>query len=66
MSEKLQTLFFPDTVYIGVGDGGAGGTFPEKYSGKVFFGQLLRKILAFFGQKSCKIPGILLTVRAKS
>jgi len=38
---------------IGVGDGGARG--PQN-SGKNFFGQLLCKSMAFFGQKSCEIP----------
>ena len=43
-------------VLIGVGDGGGGrgARAPLKF-GKILFGQLLHKIRAFFGQKSCKI-----------
>jgi len=37
---------------IGVGDGGQGGHVPPKIRAKVFFGQLLRKILAFFSGKN--------------
>jgi len=54
--------FLKDTVWnkvaliaIGVGDeGGRGARPPTKYSGKIFLWQLLCKIRAFFGQKSCE------------
>ena len=39
--------------FIGIGDG-AGGTCPQIRE-KIFLVQLLCKIRAFFGQKSCKI-----------
>jgi len=35
---------------------GWGGRVPGQNLGKILFGQLLRKIWAFFGQNSCKIP----------
>jgi len=40
---------------IGVGDGGQPPPKKKKNLAKNFFGQFLWKILAFFGQKSCKI-----------
>ena len=42
---------------IGVGDGGRGrgGHVPPKIRGKIFFGQLLCKTRAFFGQNYVKL-----------
>jgi len=50
-----QNWYAYNGIIVGVGDGGRGGTCPPKILEKIFFGQLLCKILAFFGQKSCKI-----------
>jgi len=57
MLQVLQT-------FIAVGDGGRGHV-PPKFGEKVFFGQLLWKIRAFFAQKSCKNSGILLFLSGK-
>ena len=45
------------SVYLGVGEGEAGGgaRAPLKFGKKIFFGQFLCKIRAFFRQKSCQI-----------
>jgi len=57
LSDSKKTRKRHNTT-IGVADEGAEGARappPPLKFGKIFFGQLLCKIRAFFGQKSCKI-----------
>jgi len=78
MGPVLHATIFLDSIGVGDGGGGGkGGTCPQNL-GKIFLGQLLRKIWAFWGKNHVKFgnvvnfpgiynrnSGVLLIFRAK-